>query len=154
MEKEVLISREGYERWKVELAEIEGVKLKNIAEKIAEAKDMGDLSENAEYHEAKEQQAFLYGKAQALKYKIKNARMIEECGKTAGSVSVGSSVTVNDGKEDWTISLVGSDESDPANNKISVDSPIGQAVLGAKVGDLAIAETPAGEMKYKILKIS
>lgn len=153
MEKEVLISREGLERWKAELAEIENIKLKNIAVKIAEAKDMGDLSENAEYHEAKEQQAFLYGKAQEIKYKIKNARIIEECGRSADSVSVGSSVTINDGKEDWTISLVGSDESDPANNKISVDSPIGQAILGAKVGDLATAETPAGEMKYTVLKI-
>ena len=79
MEKEVYISQQGLEKIKTELAEIENVKLKEIAHKIAEAKDLGDLSENAEYHEAKQTQAFLFGKAQELKYKIKHAKIIQNC---------------------------------------------------------------------------
>jgi transcription elongation factor GreA len=152
MTKEVYISAEGLERLKSELREVEQVKLPEIAKKIAEAKDLGDLSENAEYHEAKEQQSFLFGKAQELQYKIKNARVIDKSYK-ADVVAVGCSVEVENAGEKMTFELVGSDEADPANGKISIGSPIGSALVGSKAGDKVCVSTPAGESEYKIISI-
>jgi transcription elongation factor GreA len=150
--KVVYISAEGLERIKNELREVEQVKLPDIAVKIAEAKDLGDLSENAEYHEAKGQQSFLFGKAQELRYKIKNARVIDKNCNT-DIVSVGCTVDVESSGEKMTFELVGSDEADPIAGKISVESPIGSALIGSKPGDKVAAPTPAGESEYKIVKI-
>ncbi|OGD62797.1 hypothetical protein A2215_02095 [Candidatus Berkelbacteria bacterium RIFOXYA2_FULL_43_10] len=152
MTKEVYISAEGLERIKAELREVEQVKLPDIAVKIAEAKDLGDLSENAEYHEAKEQQSFLFGKAQELRYKIKNARVIDKNCSTE-IVSVGCTVDVESGGEKMTFELVGSDEADPIAGKISLESPIGSALVGSKPGEVVSVSTPAGESEYKIVKI-
>ena len=152
MTKEVYISAEGLERIKAELREVEQVKLPDIAVKIAEAKDLGDLSENAEYHEAKEQQSFLFGKAQELRYKIKNARVIDKNCSTE-IVSVGCTVDVESGGEKMTFELVGSDEADPIAGKISLESPIGSALVGSKPGEVVSVSPPAGESEYKIVKI-
>lgn len=154
MEKEVYISREGLEKIKAELAEIEGVKLKEIAKKIAEAKDLGDLSENAEYHEAKQTQAFLFGKAQELKYKIKHAKIIEHCKGAADEVKVGCTVKLKDGAGEIEYSLVGSDEADPLAGKISIESPIGASLIGHKVGEKVEVKTPAGSQSYTIVSIN
>ncbi len=153
-EKEVYISREGLEKIKAELAEIEGVKLKEIAYKIAEAKDLGDLSENAEYHEAKQTQAFLYGRAQELKYKLKHAVIIDRvnCGKS--EVGVGCTVKLKNNGDTIEYTLVGSDEADPLGGKISIESPIGSSLLGHKVGDSVEVKTPAGDQLYSIVSIS
>lgn len=148
MEKEVLVSKEGLENLKGQLKQLEEVELKDIARKIAEAKDMGDLSENAEYHEAKQQQAFLFGKAQTLKYKIKNAKVIEKCGN--GQVLAGSSVDVVADGQKMTFDIVGSEEADPTEGKISVESPIGSALLGKKSGEKVKVKTPAGETEYVV----
>lgn len=153
MEKEIYLTTSGLEKLKAELKDIENNKLKEIAQKIADARDLGDLSENSEYHEAKEQQSFLAGRAGELKYKIKHAKIIEKCGKS-GVVTVGCTVAVSfDGKK-LDFEIVGSDESDPANGKISSDSPIGQALVGSKVGESVSVSTPAGERNYKIVSIS
>ena len=151
-EKEIYISKEGLEKLKEELSLIEGTKLKAIAKKIAEAKDLGDLAENSEYHEAKQEQAFLAGKAQELKYKIKHARIIENCIKS-DNIAVGCTVKVKVNGLEMTFSLVGGDESDPANGKISIDSPIGRALLNHKAGDKVQVTTPAGETEYSIVEV-
>lgn len=152
-DKEIYITAAGLKKFKDELSELENVKLKNIAQKIAEAKDLGDLAENAEYHEAKEGQAFLNGKAQELRYKIKYATIIEN-NRGNDKVSVGSKVKVKFNQNDLNLTLVGSDESDPLNGMISVDSPIGRALLNHKVGDKVLVNTPSGKAEYQILEIS
>lgn len=152
MEKEIYLTKEGLEKLKTELSDIENKKLKEIAEKIADARELGDLSENSEYHEAKEQQSFLAGRAAELKYKIKHAQIIEKNG-CSGDITVGCAVSLNSEGNKIDFEIVGSDESDPANGKISSDSPIGSALLGHKVGESVSIETPAGEKSYKIIAI-
>lgn len=151
-EKEIYISREGLEKLKEELSLIEGIKLKAIAKKIAEAKDLGDLAENSEYHEAKQEQAFLAGRAQDLRYKVKHARIISNLN-TGGVIAVGSKVKIAVAGMEKEFALVGGDESDPANGKISIDSPIGSALIGHKIGEKVMVKTPAGESEYSILEV-
>ncbi|MCL5410397.1 MAG: transcription elongation factor GreA [Patescibacteria group bacterium] len=148
-----ILTKEGLEKLKKELDEIKNVKLKEVAIKIREAKDLGDLSENAEYHEAKNEQSFMYGRALKLEEKIKNARIIEKH-ELNGSVEAGSIVEVENDGDKMKFEIVGSDESDPLNGRISIDSPIGSALFGCKVGDTVSVSTPGGETKYKILNIA
>jgi len=145
------VTKEGLAKLKSQLEEVK-VKLKEVAQKIKEAREYGDLSENAEYHEAKNEQSFLLGKEQELEDKIKNAKIIEESSDKS-YVSIGSTVEVKSSGTDETYQIVGSDESDPLSGKISADSPIGKALVGHSVGDEVSVETPAGELKYKILTI-
>lgn len=147
------ISKEGLEKLKTELDDIKNVRLKEIAVRIKDAKDLGDLSENAEYHEAKNEQAFLYGKALEIEKKIKNAQIIPD-NKDISTVCAGCKVEVKNDSEIMSFEMVGSDESDPLKGRISVDSPIGSALFGHKAGEEVLVLTPAGESKYKILKIS
>lgn len=153
MEKVTHISQEGLDKLKAELAEIEGKKLKEIAKKIAEAKDLGDLSENAEYHEAKQTQAFLYGKAQEIKQKIRNAKIIDSKNCDKSSVNIGCTVVLKNGEDEVEYTLVGSDEADPLSGKISIESPIGNSLLDHKVGDEVAVKTPSGETFYSVVKI-
>lgn len=148
-----ILTAEGLQKLKAELEEIKGVKLKEIAKKIKDAKDLGDLSENAEYHEAKNQQAFLNGKAQDLESRIKNAQVIEMRG-DKNVVSAGCTVEIENDGEKMTFEIVGSAESDPLHGRISIDSPTGSALFGHKAGESVSVQTPGGETIYKILKIS
>lgn len=148
-----VVTKEGLEKLKNELFEIKNVKLKEIALKIKEAKDMGDLSENAEYHEAKNAQAFLYGKELRLEEKIRNAKVIADKN-CSGIVEAGCTVEVENDGEKMKFQIVGSTESDPALGKISIDSPTGSALSGHKAGETVSVIIPAGETKYKILNIS
>ncbi len=148
-----ILTREGLEKLKKELDEIKNIKLKEVAIRIKEAKDLGDLSENAEYHEAKNEQSFLYGRSMDLEQKIKNAKIIEKH-ELNGEVEAGSVVEVENDGEKMKLEIVGSDESDPVNGRISIDSPIGSALFGYKVGDTVSVSTPGGETKYKILNIA
>lgn len=147
-----VITSEGLEKLKQELSDIK-IKLKEVAVRIKDAKDLGDLSENAEYHEAKNEQAFLYGKELALEEKIRNAQVIagNSCSET---VDAGCTVNVENEGEKMTFKIVGSTESDPTNGLISIDSPIGSALSGHKKGDRVSVKTPAGETEYKILNIA
>ena len=114
---------------------------------------MGDLSENADYHKAKEDQAFLEGRIQELEFLVGRAIVIEE-GPKGDTVTIGSHVTIQEGKEaPETYHMVGPKEADPRNGRISYESPIGKALRDHKVGDLVDVETPAGKIKFKILKI-
>lgn len=145
-------TKEGLEKLKAELKEIKDVKLKDVAVRIKEAMDLGDLSENAEYHEAKNEQAFLYGRALELEKMIKEATIIEKCA-GGGTVSAGCNVTVENEGEKMDYQIVGSSESDPLNGKISIDSPLGSSLSGHSKGDTVKVLAPGGETEYKILDI-
>ncbi|MCL5410359.1 MAG: transcription elongation factor GreA [Patescibacteria group bacterium] len=148
-----IITPEGLEKLKRELDELKNVKLKEVAVRIKDAKDLGDLSENAEYHEAKNEQAFLYGKALDIEQKIKNATVISKPKGESLTVCAGCKVIVNSSGDKMEFEIVGSDESDPVNGRISIDSPIGSALFGHKKGDTVSVLAPVGETNYKILSI-
>lgn len=149
---EQIISREGYEKLKKELEYLINVKRREIADRIQKAKDMGDLSENAEYAEAKDEQAFNEGRILELEALIKNLTIVEN-GKDKEKIGMGSKILVKvDGKEkEYTI--VSFNEVDPMAGKISNESPLGRAFLDKKAGDKVKAQTPKGEMEYEILKV-
>ncbi len=147
------LTAEGAARLKKELEELKGPKREELAARLRSAIQMGDLSENADYHKAKEDQAFLEGRIQELEYLLKNAVIIEK-NANQDVVSLGSHVTIQE--EDWppeTYHLVGPTEADPSNGKISYESPIGKALLDRKAGEMVEAETPGGKIRFKILKI-
>ncbi len=147
-----IISKEGYEKLNEEYQELVKVKRREIADRIQKAKDMGDLSENAEYSEAKDAQALNEGRIIELDSLLKNVVVVES--KKTDEVSLGSVLTVKaDGKE-RTFEIVSFNEVDPPTGKISNESPIGQAFLGKSKGDTVDVQTPRGVIQYKILKIS
>jgi transcription elongation factor GreA len=129
------------------------VRRPEIAQRIHDAKEHGDLSENAEYEDAKNEQAFVEGRIQALEAMIKNATLIDEHTST-DHVQIGSTVTVkgDDGAE--TFMIVGSAEAKPADGRISNESPVGRALLGRKKGDKVVVKVPAGDFAYTITEIS
>lgn len=116
---------------------------------------MGDLSENADYHKAKEDQAFLEGRIQELKYTLQNAQLIEESNNgKRDMVDIGATVTIQEEPYDpETYRVVGAKEANPREGKISHQSPIGKALLGKRVGDEVVVQTPGGEMRFKVLDI-
>ncbi len=147
-----IISKEGYEKMEKEIEYLSTVKRKEIAESIQKAKDMGDLSENAEYHEAKDAQAYNEGKIIELKATIKNLTVVENGG-SRDEIGMGSKITVKAGDKEKVYTIVSFNEVDPLEGKISNESPIGKAFLGKKKGEKVIVETPKGEVEYKILSI-
>jgi transcription elongation factor GreA len=154
MSDQPYLTAEGAARLKAELEELKGPKRAELAQRLRSAVQMGDLSENADYHKAKEDQGFLEGRIQELEYLLRNATIIEDLPTKTGEVSVGSRVTIQEAREEPVIyQVVGSKEADPRKGRISNESPIGRALLGAKVGDEVTAETPGGSVKFRILKI-
>jgi transcription elongation factor GreA len=154
MEQDVYLTPEGEAKLKAELEELKGPKRDEIAKRLRSAIQMGDLSENADYHKAKEDQGFMEGRIQELEYILRNAKIIDVSDISADSVQVGARVTVQEGDYPAeTYFLVGATEADPRNGRISNESPIGRVLLGGRVGDEVTASTPGGEIKLKILKI-
>jgi transcription elongation factor GreA len=151
--KPTYLSREGLDDLRAELDEMTNVRRQEVAARIHDAKEHGDLSENAEYEDAKNQQAFLEGRIQTLESIIKNATIIDEHHSTE-HVQIGSTVTVDgdDGTETYTI--VGSAEAKPSAGKISNESPVGRALLGRRKGDKIVVHVPAGDRTYKVVTIS
>jgi transcription elongation factor GreA len=151
--KPTYLSKEGLEKLHAELDEMVAVKRPEVANRIHDAKEHGDLSENAEYEDAKNEQAFVEGRIQTLEALIKNATIIAENHST-DHVQIGSTVGVesDDGKETFTI--VGSTEAKPADGKISNESPVGRALLGKKKGAKVVVKVPAGDFTYKIVSIT
>ncbi len=150
---EKFLTPEGADKVKAELKELIEVKRPEIAQRLREAIKMGDLSENADYIMAKEDQGFLEGRILELQELLRAATIITESAPT-GVVSMGSRVTVQEsGQDPETFTLVGAKEADPRQGRISNDSPMGRALLGKRVGDAAKVETPAGAIKMKIIKI-
>ena len=154
MEQETYLTSEGAEKLKAELEELKGPKRDEMAKRLRSAIQMGDLSENADYHKAKEDQAFMEGRLQELEYLLRNATIIDAADVSTDTIQVGSHVTVQEGDfPPEAYYLVGAKEADPRNGKISNESPIGSVLMGGHVGDEVTATTPGGEIKLKILKI-
>jgi transcription elongation factor GreA len=151
-QQQTYLTREGEQKLKAELAELTGPRREELAQRLRSAIQMGDLSENADYHKAKEDQAFLEGRIQEIEYILRNATIIEKT--RTDIVAVGSTVTVQEDNYDpETYYVVGAKEADPRKGKISNESPIGRALMDHKVGETVEAETPGGKVKFKILKI-
>lgn len=157
-EKEVILTVEGLKKLEGELEHLKTVRRREVAERIKQALEFGDISENSEYDDAKNEQAFIEGKILTLEKMLRNAKVIdeEEKGKNGGLVVVGSKVKVKDledGEESEYI-IVGSAEADPMAAKISNESPVGKALLGHKVGSTVEVKVPAGVVNYEIISIN
>lgn len=153
MSEPIYLTAEGAEKLKLELADLKGPQRQAISARLRDAIQMGDLSENADYHKAKEDQGFLEGRIQELEYTLSNAIIVD--GSTRKDVvSVGVRVTLQeDDFEPETFYIVGAKEADPRSGKISNESPFGRALMDHSVGEVVNAETPGGKIKLKILKI-
>jgi transcription elongation factor GreA len=153
MTEQTYLTPEGAAKLKAELEELTGPKRDELSARLRAAIQMGDLSENADYIKAKEDQGFLEGRIQELEYILSNATIIEKNNRK-DVVAIGSHVTIQEGDfPEETYHLVGPTEADPAKGKISHESPIGQALIDHKAGETVEAETPGGMIKLKILKI-
>jgi len=152
MTQQQYLTPEGEAKLKAELTELTGPRREELAGRLRSAIQMGDLSENADYHKAKEDQAFLEGRIQEIEAILRTAIIIEK--KYSDIINVGSTVTIQEDNYDpETYYLVGAKEADPRKGKISNESPFGTALMGHRVGDVVEAETPGGKVKIKILKI-
>jgi len=156
-----LVTQDGYEKLVQELANLKNVKRKEIAEKLKEAISYGDLSENSEYEEAKNEQAFVEGRILDLEDKVKNAKIIaddKKKGKASTTVQFGSTVTVQNitdkSAKPEVYTVVGSTEANPFESKISKESPLGMAILEKAAGDEVEVVAPRGKIAYKIVKIA
>ena len=155
--KHVVVTREGLQRMKEELEYKETTEKMKVAEQLKVAISYGDLSENAEYDAAKNDQAVLEQRITELKAMIENAVVVDESKISTDAVGFGTRVTIvyeDDPDEEETYTIVGTSESDPANGKLSNESPVGAALIGAHVGETVTAQTPGGAMRIKVIEIA
>lgn len=150
--KEIVLTQEGLQKIKTELAELKE-RRKLIIARIQTAKEFGDLSENAEYDDARNEQSFVEGRLQELNDMVKHAKIVSKQHAHNGVVVLGSKVTVEVEGEQESYELVGVNESDPATGKISIESPIGKAMMGAKKGETVVVQTPGGKLEYTIIAV-
>jgi transcription elongation factor GreA len=155
-DERIPISREGYEKLRADLDRMQNGEMIEVAKRIATAREMGDLSENAEYHAAREDQGMLQARIDALKDKLARANIVDRANLPSDAVVFGATVRVKDldANEEETYILVGPGEEDYEQNKILTTSPIGQGLLGKKINEIAEIKVPRGTMRYKVLKIS
>lgn len=156
MAKTVMLTLEDYRKLEEELETLKGEKRKEIAEKIKVARSYGDLSENSEYDDAKNEQAILEARIATIEGELKNAVIINEDDISTEQVHIGSTVLLENLKINKEVKyrIVGSNGSNPREGKISDESPVGKALIGAKVGDVVEVETPAGTVGFKVLEIT
>ena len=155
-EREILLTASGLKKIEDELDQLRTVGRKRVADRIRESMRLGgELNENSEFDDAKNEQAFIEGRIDELKEILATARVIEDMDVLTDAVSIGSIVRVRDMEtgDDWEWSIVGTFEANPAEDRISNESPVGEALMGKKVGDIAVVEIPAGLAKYEILSI-
>jgi transcription elongation factor GreA len=155
VEKDVVLTQAGFEKLKATIEELETVKRREVAERIKSAREFGDISENSEYDDAKNEQALLESRIAKLKEQLRSARVIDTSDIPKDVVSIGSKVKVkyvDDGETD-EYEIVGSAEADPGNRRLSNESPVGRAVLGHKKGDVVEVAAPAGPIKLQIVSI-
>lgn len=154
-DKQIILTQEGLRKLEDELENLKSVKRREVAERIKVAIGYGDISENSEYEDAKNEQAFIEGRVLTLEKMLRNARIINNDDIDIDTVSIGSIVTVEDMEYGDTMdySIVGSAEADPLQNKISNESPVGKAILGKKKGTVVEVSVPVGIIQYKILDI-
>ncbi|MDD5071794.1 MAG: transcription elongation factor GreA [Patescibacteria group bacterium] len=148
-----IISQEGYDKLKKELDYLTNVRRKEIADRIEKAKELGDLSENAEYQDAKDEQAFNEGRVMEVTNLLKNLTIVEDKRTKKNEVVMGSKLTVKNSNGEKEYTIVSFNEADPLAGKISNESPLGVAFLGRKKGDKVKVNTPKGEVEYEIIKI-
>lgn len=150
-DKEVILTPDGLKRLEDELEFLKSVKRREVAERIKVAIGYGDISENSEYEDAKNEQAFIEGRVITLEKMLRNARIINSDEIVTDVVSIGVTVSVEDLEYGDTMeyTIVGTAESDPLNNKISNESPVGKAIIGKKIGTIVDVNTPAGVIQYK-----
>jgi transcription elongation factor GreA len=155
MNDALYLTSEGAARLKAELEQLKGPARQEISQRLRSAIQMGDLSENADYHKAKEDQGFLEGKIMELEYLLKHATIVEKTDEGPREiVEVGARITVvEDGESAESYLIVGAKEADPRNGRISHESPIGNALMGHKVGDRVEIQTPGGTLILEILEI-
>ena len=154
MNEQPYLTAEGAVRLKAELAQLTGPEREDLAKRLKSAIQEGDLSENADYNKAKEDQGFLEGKIQELEYILQHAIIIEDHDGEREEINIGAHFTIQeDDHPPETFSMVGAVETDPRNGRISNESPIGLAVIGSRVGDTVVVETPNGQIHLKILSI-
>ena len=156
MDEAVILTREGLENLKEELVNLKTVRRKEVAERLKQAIDFGDLSENSEYDDAKNEQAFIEGRIQTLEATIHKAKVIEDENISSGVINIGSYVTVRDVEFDDVeeYRIVGTSEADPMQNKISNESPLGAALLGKRQGQTIKGEAPVGTLEYEVISVS
>ncbi|MEW6727638.1 transcription elongation factor GreA [Desulforudis sp. 1088] len=154
-EKEVILTVTGLKKLEEQLEHLKSVRRREVADRIRQAIDFGDISENSEYEDAKNEQAFIEGQIIELEKMLRNAKVIDATDVDTAEVSIGSTVRLEDqtngGELEFTI--VGSMESDPSANRISNESPVGKALMGKTTGSIVEVEVPVGVLKYKILDI-
>ena len=154
MRKDIKLTKEGLNNLKAELGELKDMKRPKLVDRLSNARSQGDLSENSDYQSAREELEFLDGRIDELEEVLKSAIVVSDSGKNGHSgVGVGTKVTVKVNGKQTVIDIVGEWEADPVNKKIAHDSPLGMALLGKKVGDIAEVEAPAGKITYEILAI-
>lgn len=154
-EKEVLLTKEGLQKLENELENLKSVKRQEVADRIKQAIAFGDISENSEYEDAKNEQAFIEGRILLLEKTLKNARLMEDKEIRTDVVSLGSKVTLREVKSgrEISVTIVSSVESKLRDGKISDESPVGKAILGKKVNSSVKVQAPAGIIQYKIIKV-
>jgi transcription elongation factor GreA len=154
-EKEVLLTLEGLKKLEEELERYKSVKRREVAERIKQAIAFGDISENSEYEDAKNEQAWIEGRILTLEKMLRNAKIIDDENISTEQVNLGSTVILRDMEYDEKLeyTIVGSVEADPANNKISNESPVGKAIIGQPKGVIVEVNVPAGLLKYEIIDI-
>ncbi len=152
--REIILTQEGYQKLQEELDYLVNQKRKEVAERIKASIDFGDLAENSEYNDAKEEQAFVEGRIAQLNELLSRAKIINQV-HDPNCVSIGSYVTLRDLETNGTNEylIVGSIEADPSNHKISNESPVGKAIIGKKVGEIVEVEVPEGKIAYQIIGI-
>ncbi|MGZ4386122.1 MAG: transcription elongation factor GreA [Gaiellaceae bacterium] len=153
--KEVILTPEGYERLKDEIEYLSTTKRREVADRIRIAREFGDIAENAEYDDAKNEQAMLEHRIATLEERLRDARVIEEHEVRSDAVSIGTRVRLRDIEANRTVEyhIVGSAEANPAENRLSNESPVGRAILGRKKGETVEVTAPRGTLKFKILEI-
>ena len=153
--KEVVLTPEGYEKLKQEIEYLSNEKRREVADRIRVAREFGDIAENAEYDDAKNEQAMLEHRIAQLEERLLAARVIEKREISKDAVSIGSHVKLRDldAKKTFEYHIVGSAEANPAESKLSNESPVGKAIMGKKKGETVEVSTPRGSLKYKIMEI-
>jgi transcription elongation factor GreA len=155
-DKEIVLTRDGLKKLEDELDELKTVHRREVNERIRQAKEFGDISENAEYEDAKQEQAFVEGRILKLEAMIRNARVIDASDYVADEVHLGATIRVKETNSSTSrdFTIVGSAEADPKNARLSNESPLGRAVMGRKKGETVDVATPSGPKKYKIESIN
>ncbi|MBM7625029.1 transcription elongation factor GreA [Sporohalobacter salinus] len=155
MAEKVILTKEGLNKLEEELSYLRGTKRREVAKRIKQALEFGDISENSEYDDAKNEQAFVEGRIKEIENMLNNAEIINEDEVDTTEVNVGTTVTIKDmdTEEEYAYKIVGTTEADPLDNKISNASPVGKALLGHKIGEEVEIDAPAGKIIYKILAI-